>query len=812
MLVPVRWLKDYVNIDVDIKEFCDRMIMSGSNLETAEHFGENIENVVVGKIEKIEKHPHADKLVVCKINIGASDLLQIVTGASNVFEGAIVPVAVDGALVPGPLHGKPKEEGGTRIHAGQLRGIDSFGMLCSAEELGFADKVSPLASREGIWILDPNAGFELGKCIVEAMELDDYVVDFEITPNRPDCLAMLGMAMETSATFQVPMVRPEIKCECKGEKTAGDFISVEIRKPELCKRYTARIITDVKIGQSPWWLQERLMYAGMRPINNIVDITNFVMLEYGQPLHAFDIETVAEKKIVVDTAVNGQRFITLDNKERELTDTMLMINDGKGPIAIAGVMGGMNSEISSTTNTVILESANFLGDSVRLTAKKLGFRTEASGRYEKGIDPNLCEEAADRFCKLVEMLGAGKVVPGSVDVYPNMEKPQTYSNRVSRINKVLGTELTRETMEGYLKRLGIEVGGEGDILLATPPTVRQDLKIEEDFVEEVARIHGYNNLPTTIPRSNVMVETSKSWQIRELAREFMCGMGVNEIQTYSFVSPKGVTGIGIDEDAWENDFVKLLNPLGEDTSVMRTILMPNMIEVMGRNAARNVTEVKAYEIGNTFTPNMIKPEGLPDEQLSMSVGLYGEGIDFFTLKGIVCEMLTSLGIGNLSFEAEPEYGVYHPGRCARVLVGDNELGIMGEIHPNISEKYGLPKRSYACELMFDKIINMAYVEKYYKPLPKYPSSSRDIALLVGEDILVGNLESIIKEAGKELLEGVELFDVYRGKQVQEGKKSVAFALTYRASDRTLTDEDVNKIHSKVLDALKQKTDAVLRDI
>ncbi len=824
MLVPIEWLNDYIDTkDIDITEFCDRMIMSGSNLETCEHFCEEMENVVVGKIEKIERHPDADKLVVCQLNVGQEEPVQIVTGAPNVFEGAYVPVALHKSRIPGPLHGKAKEEGGTKITKGKLRGVESFGMLCSAEELGFEDKVVPVAHKDGIWILEEE--YELGMDFAEALGLKQAVVDFEITPNRPDCLAMVGMAREAAATFDRPFVYPNIELEEAGEKEAKDFVSVEIKNPENCKRYVARVVTDVKVEQSPWWLQKRLMYAGMRPINNIVDITNFVMLEYGQPIHAFDINQVKGSKIIVENAADGDKFTTLDENEREMTKDMLMIKDAERSIAIAGVMGGLNSEIEDDTTTIIIESANFNGDSVRATSKKLTLRTEASSRFEKGIDPNLCKAAADRVCKLIEMVGAGKVCKGSVDVYPAPEAAKTIDIRVDRINKVLGIELAREAMVKILEGLEIKVAGEGNIMTVTPPTVRQDLITEEDYVEEVARIYGYDNLPVTLPKGNNESGKSRERALRDMAREALCSMGLNEIQTYSFVSPKGVDNVRIAEDSWERAFVRLLNPLGEENSVMRTILTPNMMEVLARNSSRNIDAVKAFEIGNTFMDNPYSPDNLPDEQYSLCIGMYGKDEDFYSIKGTLVELLKIMGIKDVQFIAESEYGVYHPGRCARVAVPSgrpapegmepelDELGIMGEIHPDVAENYGMDgMRIYCCELMFDSVIRHADTNIVFSPLPKYPSTSRDIALLVEEDMEVGKIEAVIKANGGSILENVKLFDVYRGKQVEEGKKSVAFTLTYRDKDKTLTDEDVAEVHNEVLEALKEKLNAVLREM
>ncbi len=825
MLVPIEWLKDYIDLDVTTEEFCDRMIMSGSNLETCEHFCEEMENVVVGKIEKIEKHPDADKLVICMLNVGKDEPIQIVTGAPNVFEGALVPVALHKSRIPGPLHGQPKQEGGVKITKGKLRGVESFGMLCSAEELGFEDKVVPVAHKDGIWILEGD--YEPGADFAEALGLKQAVVDFEITPNRPDCLAMVGMAREASATFKKPFAYPDTQIQDEnGKGETKDYVSVDIKNPESCRRYVARVVTDVKVEQSPWWLQKRLMYAGMRPINNIVDITNFVMLEYGQPIHAFDIRQVKGGTIIVENAQEGEKFVTLDENERTLTKDMLLIKDAERGIAIAGVMGGLNSEIEEDTTTIIVESANFNGDSIRATSKKLGLRTEASGRFEKGIDSNLCEAAADRVCRLIELVGAGKVCKGSVDNYPSPEPDKTIDVRVDRINKVLGIEITREEMVGMLESLEIKVAGEGNIMTVTPPSIRQDLLEEEDYIEEVARLYGYDKLPVTLPKGNCEAGMSDERALRDLTRNSLCGMGLNEIQTYSFVSPKGVDKVRIDEDSWERAFVKLINPLGEENSVMRTILTPNMMEVLARNYSRNIDKVKAFEIGNTFTANMLDEADLPDEQYSLCIGMYGKGEDFFSLKGIVEELMKVLGISDVTFIAESEYGVYHPGRCARIAVpsgrqgeGENaeilydELGIMGEIHPDAAENYGIDGvRIYCCELMFDAITRHADTETVFTPLPKYPSTSRDIALLVDEDMEVGSIEKVIRENGRKILEHVKLFDVYRGKQVEEGKKSVAFTLTYRDKDKTLTDDEVTAVHNNVLNALKDKLNAVLREI
>ena len=814
MLVSLNWLKDYTDVKVPVSEFCDRMIMSGSDMETCEELGAGIEGVVVGRIEKIEKHPQADKLVVCQLNVGKEETVQIVTGATNVYEGGYVPVALDGAHIPGPLHGQPKTEDGVIITAGELRGIASNGMLCGPQELGIEDKTAPYVSKDGIWMLPGNWDAHLGEDFAKALGLHDYAVDFCITPNRPDCLCMIGMAKEASAVFETPFTYPETECE-KTDENASDYITAEVRN-DNCKRYTARVIKDVKIEQSPWWLQKRLMAAGMRPINNMVDITNFVMMEYGQPLHAFDIRSIAGRHIVVDMAKDGDKFTTLDGQEREVYADTLMINDSEKPIGIAGIMGGLDSEIVDDTNTVVIESACFDKTCVHRSIKKLGLKTEAAARYERGLDPNLCETAADRVCKLVEILGCGKVLNDSVDVYHNPEMPETIKCRVSKVNKVLGTDISREEMVSYFERLDMKVEGEGDTMLVTPPTVRQDMKEEIDCVEEVARLYGFDNLPMTLPNADTVGNMSDSWQMRALASDLLCAMGVNEIKTYSFSNDRILDGIGIEEDSWERNLVRIINPMGEETSAMRTLLTPGMLEVLGRNYARNVEKVRAYEIGLTYMNNLIDDKALPLESYNLSIGLYGKDEDFFTLKGMVEILLERLGIKDVRFVAESEYRVYHPGRCARIVTRDlngedAELGIMGEIHPDVSENYGIGTRAYACELFFDLITELSDKEIQYRQLPKYPSTSRDMALLVDEDVQVGDMEAVIRSAGTEILDSVKLFDVYRGQQVSEGKKSVAFSLTYRHDDRTLTDEETDAVHAGIIEALEEKFNAIVRD-
>ena len=807
MLVSVNWLKDYVDVDVPVKELGDRMIMSGSNIETITEIGAGMSGVVLGRIDKIEKHPDADKLVVCQLNVGKDEPLQIITSAANVYEGAYVPVATDGSHIPGPLHGQPKVEGGVTITSGKLRGVQSDGMLCGPQELGYDDKVAPMNSKDGIWLLPGNWDDHLGEDFDKALGLEDHVIDFEITPNRPDCLAMVGMAREAAATFGTEMKYPDIAVEPSDEE-ASDYIKVDV-KSDLCRRYTAHVIKDVKIEQSPWWLQKRLIAAGMRPINNIVDITNFVMIEYGQPLHAFDIRRLAGQHIIVDTAENGAKFTTLDGTERTLDDTMLMINDENGPVCVAGVMGGLDSEIVEDTKTVVLESASFVGSSVRLTSKKLNLRTEASGRYEKGIDPNQCEDAAERFCRLVQILGCGKVLNGFVDVYKKPEKAPTVTARVSRINKVLGIDIPREQMKGYLESLEMKVEGEGDLLVVTPPSVRQDLLEEVDYVEEVARMYGYDNLPMTLPNIASKVSTPQSWYMAQAARDLLTGMGADEIQTYSFSGDRDMDMAGIAKDAPERDYVKIMNPMGEDTQALRSMLRTEMLETLALNYSRNIDGMRAYEIGTVF--RNADNERKSEESQHLSVGIYGEGEDFFMMKGMLEALLDRFGIRDVKFKAEREEGMYHPGRCASLWIDDRKLGIMGEIHPDVLERFSFDARPVVAELDFDMICENADTEVHYQKPPKYPSTQRDIAMVVDADLEVGAIIDEIRKNDSAILEDVKLFDIYRGIPIPADKKSCAFSLTYRSDEKTLTDEEVDEVQQKIISDLREKFDAVLRE-
>ncbi|MCT4619636.1 MAG: phenylalanine--tRNA ligase subunit beta [Marinisporobacter sp.] len=798
MFVPVEWLKQYVDIEnIEINELRDALIMSGSNIETVEHLGERVNKIVVGKILEIEKHPDAQKLVVTQVDVG-EETIQIVTGANNIEVGQYIPVILNGGRLPD----------GTKIKRGKLRGIVSNGMMCSGEELGIEDKVLPIhQNKDGIYILDQE--YPLGMDIKDVFGLNDHIIEFEITPNRPDCLSMLGMAREASATFNVPL--KELKINAAEEvDTIEHYAAVEIEDETLCNRCVARVIKDVEIKPSPQWMQNRLMKAGMRPINNIVDITNYVMLELGQPLHAYDLSTLEGNKIVIKRAKDGETFITLDEAERKLDSSMLMIEDGKKYVGIAGVMGGLNSEITESTKTILLEAANFSADSVRATSKKLGLRTEASARFEKGIDPNTSIIAANRVCELVEELKIGKVVKGVIDIYPNKREASIIEVRPKRMNDLLGTNLSHEEMISILERLGMKVDVKEEKFLVTVPTFRLDITQEIDFVEEIARIYGFNNLGMTLPKGNTQGAMTNGQIIEGLAKNALNAAGLNEITTYSFVSPRTFDLLCIKEESFMRRVVKLINPLGEETSVMRTTLMGNMLEVLARNYNRNVEEAKAFELGNTFIPKSIPVESLPIEKKVLTLGMYGKEIDFYSLKGTIERLFERLGIKGYEYTPEKNHSSFHPGRCASITYGNHTLGVMGEIHPDVMENYNIDTRVYVAEIDFNIIYQITRLDRLYEQLPKYPAMTRDMALVVKDEVYVKQIEDIAKENGGKILESIKLFDVYKGKQIEEGHKSIAYSLTYRAKDRTLTDEEVTKVHEKIVKELEEKLSAALR--
>ncbi|WP_102399945.1 phenylalanine--tRNA ligase subunit beta [Haloimpatiens massiliensis] len=792
MLVPVKWLKDYVDINVSPKELADRLTMSGSKVEELIVTGDEIQKVVTGKLVKIEKHPDADKLSICTVDIGKEEPIQIVTAATNMKEQDVVPTALHGST----LHG------GLKIKKGKLRGVVSNGMFCSEEELGIAGD-EPVY---GLMILPQDT--PVGKDIKEVVDMTSALIDFEITSNRRDCFSILGMARETAATLGVSYKAPSLDYTSKCSENINDILKVEV-KDELCRRYMARGVKNIKIQPSPSWMQERLLEAEVRPINNIVDITNFVMIELGQPMHAFDRRDIEENKIVVEKAVDDQKFTTLDEEERKLDSSMLCIKDGNRTVALAGIMGGLNSEVKEDTSEIIFECANFNGVNIRNSSKKLALRTESSSKFEKDLDPNLVEIAMNRACHLIEELGAGEVLEGTIDVYNEKAEPHTLDVDYNWVNKFLGTNIPKESMKEYLDRLDLNTVINGDILHITVPTFRSDVNIKEDVAEEIVRIYGYNNVKSTMPSS----ETAKAGKnirqkLEDKVIEALISSGLNQSISYSFVSPKIFNKILLPENSELRKVVTIKNPLGEDYSIMRTTTIASIMESLQRNYTRSNDKVRLFEIGKVYIANEDE-NNLPEERNILTIGMYGE-VDYFHLKGVVENVLEVLGVKKASFKRENQNTAFHPGKTAALYVRKECLGILGEIHPDVCENYEVNERCYVAELNLDILFKNAALERKYKPLPKFPAVTRDLAVLINEEVLVQEIEDIIKKQGGNLLESYRLFDVYQGKQIPEGKKSVAYALIYRLEDRTLTDKEVNKVHDKILRSLEYKLGAELR--
>lgn len=796
MLLPLKWLGKYVNIEISPKELADGLTYSGSHVESITRLDKGIENVVVGMIDEIERHPNADKLFVCKVDLGHK-LETIVTGAANLKKGDFVPVAINGAVLAG----------GVSIGSTIFRGIESNGMLCSLQELGYPDNVIPKEVRDGIFVFGDE--YPLGEDATKYLQLDEDVIEFEITPNRPDCLSILGMARETAATFGWELKYPKIAIEHEVDHINDYTHGIFVETPN-CKRYYSRVVKDVKIGPSPLWLQTTLMNAGVRPISNIVDVTNFVMLELGEPLHAFDLDMLQGRKIIVRQARVGETLTTLDGTERILGEDDIIIADANTPIGIAGVMGGLDSEITQGTTTVLLEGANFSSRHIRMTSKKFGLRTEASSRFEKGIDPNLCKIAVERACQLIEEIGAGTVVKGEIDANQSTENPRILTLRPDRARLLIGTEISEEEMLGYLTRLEFKASLEDDLIKAEVPTFRNDVEGEVDLIEEVGRIFGFHRVESKpLVGGLTRGERPYSKQMELKVKNVMQGLGYNEVMTYSFISPKAYDKLNLPEDAPERKCIRLINPLGEDYSTMRTTLMSNMMELLYRNEKRGIDEVLAYEIGSVFIPRSTPVTELPDEKLVLSIGVYGNK-DFYFVKESIQVVLERMGIKNLRFKPISSHPSFHPGRTAEVYFGDESLGYFGEVHPDVLENYEIKNKVYAGVIDFDQIIRFANPEVKYKPLPKYPAVTRDIAVMVDESVLVGELEEIIIENGEGLVEAISLFDIYRGSQIQENKKSVAFSIVYRSYDGTLTEEIISRIQRKTIAELENKHNAKLR--
>lgn len=784
MNLSMKWLGDYTKTDVDVKRYAADMTMSGSKVETFKTEGSELENIVVGKVLSVEKHPNADTLYICKVDAGGPQVLQIVTGADNVTAGAFVPVALNKSVV----------FGGKKITSGKLRGELSEGMLCSLAELGLSKNDFPYAVEDGIFLLGGDCDRTPGLDIREAVGLNDTVVEFEITSNRPDCMSVIGLARETAATYGKKLEVPAPVVKAGGGDVNG-FISVEVLNTALCMRYAAAVVRDVKIAPSPRWIRERLRAAGVRPINNIVDITNYVMLEYGHPMHAFDLRHVSGAKIVVRNAGGGERITTLDGVERTLSPEMLVIADGQNPSAVAGVMGGEFSGIYDDTVTVIFEAACFNGASVRNTSKKLGLRTESSSRFEKGLDPETCMAALLRACELVEKLEAGVVCDGFIDVYGNRRQAARLALEPDKICGLIGAEIPESDMVKILERLDFKVNGRQiDV-----PAFRGDVECGADVAEEVARIYGYDKIPVTAIRGTAQGQLNRRQKFERAVSKTLIAAGYSEVVTYSFISPRYYDKINLPKDSPMRESVRIQNPLGEDTGIMRATAIPSMLEVLARNYHNRNPAVRFYELATEYVP--LAGEKLPREDKKIVMGSYGGAMDFFRFKGAAEMLLECAGIRDWEIEAFSDDATFHPGRCATITASGTELGRIGEIHPLVAENYGMPVKIYTAWLDFNGMLALSTDEKQYRPLPRFPAMSRDLALVCDDGLPVRAIQKAVFGAVGGILENLELFDIYRGKQVGEGKKSVAYALTLRAADRTLTDEECDRAVKKALEAL-----------
>ena len=790
-----KWLnEDFVDLSqVSDKEFVETLTVFGQKVETYERMDAEVKNVVVGKVLSMVRHPNSDHMWICQVDVGKEEPVQIVTGAQNVTEGDLVPVALHNSWLPGGVH----------ITKGKLRGELSNGMLCSFAELGLTQNDFPDAYADGIWILN-NEDCQVGQDINQVIGNDDTVVDFEITNNRPDCYSIIGLAREAAAAFGKHMRHHEPVVHGSDAGSIYDYLDVEVPATELCNRYSSRMVANVKIGPSPKWLRQRLRANGVRPINNIVDITNYVMLEYGQPMHAFDYRYVSSGKIVVREAEEGETLTTLDGNVRNLKAGMLVIADENRAIGLAGIMGGENSEIMDDTTMVVFESANFNGTSIRQTALALGMRTEASGKFEKNLDPMMTIPAVQRACELVELLQCGDVLEGTIDVINYVPEPKKLPLECDKINRLLGTDISREDMVKYLNLLEIPV--EGDTILV--PSFRPDLNLMADIAEEVGRSYGYNEIPTTAFKNATQGGYTPEMLMENKAGVLCRGMGYSEIITYSFVSPAIFDQIRLPGDSPLRNALRIQNPLGEDTSIMRTIALPSMMEILSRNNAYHNKAVKLYELAKIYLP--VEGQVLPEEPKMLMLGTYGANETFFTLKGEVEAIFAGLRLKKASYTACSTNPSYHPGRCAVLSIDGEEVGVMGQVHPLVAKNYGIDTDVYCAEINFTKLFACRLPDATYTPLPKYPAVSRDLALVCGEEITVAQAEDVITAAAGKLLRSVKLFDIYRGVGVPEGKKSMAFSLELRADDRTLTDTDSEAVTAKVLQALQEKLGAILR--
>ena len=795
MKLPMSWLSDYTDIEgISPKEYADKLTMTGSKVEGVEYLGAELDKVVAGKVLSCEMHPDSDHLHVCMVDVGEGEPLQIVCGAPNVAEGQMVPVALNGAVLPG----------GVKIKKGKLRGVVSNGMICSHEEMGISESLLGYEPEYGILVLPDDV--KPGTDVKDLYGLNENVVEFEITSNRPDCFSIIGLARETAVSFKKSFKIPEVTFHETSDKIT-DKLSIDVQDKDKCLRYTSRMIKNVKIGPSPKWMRERLEACGIRSINNMVDITNYVLLEYGQPMHAFDLRHLEGGKIIVRRANDGEMIKTLDEQDRKLTSDDLVICDAVKPVAIAGVMGGFNSEIKPDTTEVAFESATFDAASVRLTAQRVGLRTEASSRYEKGLDYNNTIPAIERACQLVEELGCGEVVGGAIDVIGNVKDAQPIMFRPEKINAFLGTDISTDEMVEILTSLEVKIDMEN--MMLTPPSFRPDLVAEADIAEEIARFHGYDIIPTTLlSGESVIGMKNKEQNVEDKINEVLTAQGMSEIYTYTFVSPSIFDKLNIPAESPLRNTVKITNPLGEDTSVMRTTTIASMMEVLARNYNYRTTSAKMFETAKIFIPT--EAGKLPEEPVIITLGMYGENADFFTIKG-VCEVLfEQLHIDGVSYIAVTDNPTYHPGRCAEIKVGNKILGTIGEIHPSVSRKFGIDTECYVGELNLENILATMNDDVKYHHLPKYPAVTRDFSILLDKITPVAEIEAVIRKAAGKLLDKLELSDVYEGHQIPEGKKSVMYKAAFRADDRSLTGEEADNLHDKIVKKLENALGAQLR--
>jgi len=793
MNTALSWIKSFVpGLDCTAQEYTDAMTLTGTKVEGFERLDEDLDKIVVGQVKKIDKHPDADKLVICQVDIGDRQI-QIVTGAPNVYEGMKTPVCLDGGRVAGG-HDGSRTPGGIKIKKGKLRGIESDGMMCSIEELGSSRDYYPDAPESGLYDMGEDA--VVGSDAIEALGLRDVVFEYEITSNRVDCYSIIGIAREAAATFHKDFVLPDIKPTGNNENV-NDMISVDVEDGDLCKRYCARMVKNIKLAPSPEWMQRRLAASGIRPINNIVDITNYVMEEYGQPMHAYDYDTIADHKIVVRRAKDKEVFCTLDGQDRTLDSSMLMICDGEKAIGLAGIMGGENSKITDDVKTMLFEAACFDGANIRISAKKAGLRTDASGKFEKGLDPYNAEAAINRACELIEELGAGEVVGGMVDVFPVKPEEKVLPFEPDKYNKLLGTDVSSDEMLKYFDKLEIEYN-ESDNTLHIP-SFRQDLLRTCDMAEEVARFYGYDKIPVTLPSGeSTSGKLSFKLRVESVAREVAQFCGFSQSMNYSFESPKAFDKLLVPENSDLRQAIRILNPLGQDFSIMKTQALNGMLTSLATNYNRKNKNVRLYEIGNIYIPKALPLTELPDERTQFTLGMYGDG-DFFTMKGVVEEFFEKAGLdGRITYDPEDKKSFLHPGRQADIIYDGVKVGYLGEVHPQVCENYNIGDRVYYADIDMPYIVEHACFDKKYEGIAKFPTSTRDISLVVDKQVLIGTMENAIIKKGGKLLESCELFDIYEGEQVGEGKKSVAFSLVFRAKDRTLSDTEISEIMDKIL--------------